>query len=411
MSAASAIRQTFAPRKRLVFRCTFRTVGKFGRVRERRSASGAVRWFIDARPFGRIYQYRDALGEQAFTSRADAERLLERIRARIEDGMDPEIAVGRLLPAGYSTLGARIDAWLAEQRRRADAHEMTRASVAALSGQVRRYWECWRDLPVGGAKASHVADWQTWMLAEARLSPVTVRGVLGYFHGFMRWLYDREEIERIPRFPQLRVAEHEPRIMAQAAQEAVLAAIPERDRGLYLALVDLALRPNEARALSYADFELADGVPWVVIRRAVKGQHRTDDVRGTKTGRVRRLPATDRLWAWVQAHGERSAGGALFLRGGAPWDAWQVNRHWKLACERAGVPVAPVRESTRHSTATRMRRESGIEDVRELLGHADARTTERYGRYTAARLIPMVRGPLGAGSSQAMSASKHGEKS
>lgn len=407
MSAAPAIRPTFAPRRVLRFRCTLRGVSSFGRVRERRTRSGAVHWFIDARPFGRIYQVRDALGEQPFATRAEAERLLERVRARIDDGMAPEVAVGKLLPRGVLTIGQRSEVWLADQRRKATSGEITRASLEAMERQVARYWGPWQDAFAGGVTTGNLADWQSWLL-EAGLAPVTVRGVMSYFATFMRWLYDREEIERVPRLPKLRVPEHEPQIMSPDAQDRVLVHIVPEHVGIYLAAVDLALRPNEARALSFADFELVDGVPWVIVRRAFKGQRRTDDVRGTKTGRVRRIPCSDRLWAWVQAHGARSAGGSVFLLRGRPLSGWQLNRLWKAACTRAGVPVASVRESTRHSTATAWREHHGLERTREGLGHTDSATTERYGRFRPTQLIPMVRG---ARASLGSDASKQDSKS
>ena len=366
------------------------SVAKFGRVRERRTRSGAVHWYIDARPYGRIYQWRDSLGAEPFTSPEQAERALERIRARIEEVGSAETVIGKLLPKGCATLGERIDAYQHEQERRAAAREMTDASLYSLTRQIAHYWGPFRELPVGGVTAGHLSDWQTWLL-EGGLAPVTARGVVSYFASFLRWLYDREEIDRVPRMPKLRVPEHEPKLLRPDAQEAALAQIPEPQRGLFLAGVDLALRPNEARAVRFSDFELVDGVPWVTIRRAFTGQQATSRIRDwTKTGRIRRLPVTDRLWAWVQAHGARTLGPAFVLRG-RPWSGWQANRVWKAACEAAGVPVVPLRNATRHSTATRLRSAGRIEDVKELLGHTDLRTTERYARHEAGRLVPLVR--------------------
>ena len=363
-----------APRAPFRIRATVGGMSDFGRVRERRTRKGSVRWFIDARPYGRIYARRDALGEQPFTSRAEAERFLERLRARIDDNMDPETVVAKLMPKSAVTVERRAEAWVAELRDRARAGEITSASLSVLESHVRLHWTYWHGRAVVDVRKADVADWQR-QLAE-RLAPSTVRTVVGYFSAFLRWLHDREEIERLPGRPSITVPEHTPKLMARAAQDRVLEAIDEPDRGIYLACVDLALRPSEARALTFADFDLgADGVPWVTIRRAFKGPGARDAVGGTKTGRVRVLPCSDRLWAWVQKHGARF--GPAFLRGGRAWSRWNLNRVWQDACARAGVPVGSVRESTRHSTATEWLDASEIGRVKDGLGHRNQATTER----------------------------------
>lgn len=385
----------FAPRRQLRLRgVAWRIVGDVGRVRSRRTAAGEVRYYLDFRPLGRVYSVRDALGEQPLTSQADAEKLLARIRARVEDGQALETVLGLLRPDGASTVERRAAAWLAAKRLEAEAGQITAASLERMEGEVRRYWGPWEGLAVRAIRASHLADWSTW-LHQGGLAPVTVRAVLGTFRGFLGWLHEREEVERIPRLPSVKVPERVPRLMAPDAQERVLAAIPEPRRGIFLFLVDLAVRPNEARAVALADFELRDGVPWVWVRRAYKGQHVSDPIGHTKTRRVRDLPVTDRVWEWIERHANRGEPLAPLFRHsrGAPWSAWALNRAWRRACKRAKVNAAPVRESTRHSTSTRWLNTDGVrlEDVRDALGHRDTRTTEIYAKRDRTKLARLVR--------------------
>lgn len=387
----SAAPHRFAPRRALRLRgVSWRIVGDLGRVRSRQTPSGETRYFLDFRPLGRVYSVRDALGEQPLTTREEADRLLSRIRARIEDGQHLDVVLGLLRPDGSMAVEKRAEKWLAEKKRQADAGTITGPSYDRIAGEVRRYWGPWTGVPVRAIRAGHVADWATW-LAESGLAPSTVRCVVFTFRAFLAWLAEREEIDRVPKMPRIKVPEHIPKIMPQAAQEAVLAAIPEAERGVYLLLVDLALRPNEARAMAPADFERDEaGLPWVTVRRAKKGPKATDPVGPTKTGTVRRIPATERVMAWVEQHG----GAAQPLE---PLfghiSSWTLNREWKVACDRAGVARAPVRESTRHSTATRWRRSrpGQLEDVRDLLGHTDSATTERYAKPDRAQLVDFVR--------------------
>jgi len=392
--APAACATGFAPRRMLRLRgIGWRIVGDLGRVRSRKTAAGELRYYLDFRPLGRVYSVRDALGEQPLTTREEADRLLSRIRARVEDGQHLDVVLGLLRPDGSMAVEKRCEAWLVEKRRQAAAGTITRPSLERIEGEVRRYWKPWEGVPVRAIRAGHVADWCTWLAEhernKKRMAPSTVRCIAWGFHAFLQWLNDREEIDRVPKMPSLRVPEPSPRLISEATQEAVLAAIPEAGRGVYLLLVDLAVRPNEARAVALADFERDDaGQPWVTIRRAKKGPRASDPIGPTKTGTVRRIPATERVMAWLTAHADADQPLAPVF---GPLSSWALNREWKAACVRAGVPEVPVRMSTRHSTATRWRREGTLDNVRLMLGHTDSKITERYARPDRAQLVEMVR--------------------
>ena len=133
-------------------------------------------------------------------------------------------------------------------------------------------------------------DWSLW-LADRDLSPKTRRNVMGYFRAFLVWLHRREDLRAVPRFPLPKADEHEPRLLAISDQDRVLAAISDEDRGIFLALAHLGLRPGEARALTAADYQ--DG--WMHVDKAV-----SSPVRGTKTGKAKRLPVSEELREWVE---------------------------------------------------------------------------------------------------------------
>lgn len=96
-----------------------------------------------------------------------------------------------------------------------------------------------------------IEDWSLW-LADRGLSPKTRRNVLGAFRSFVGWLRRRGELTELPEFPWPKVEEHQPRILSAETQEAVLAAIPEAKRGLFLAMALMGIRPGEARAVDVA---------------------------------------------------------------------------------------------------------------------------------------------------------------
>ena len=128
----------------------------------------------------------------------------------------------------------------------------------------------------------------------------------------------------------------------------MLAAIPERSRGIFLALALLGLRPSEAARLRAADY--APGDPGSLT------------IRLTKNRDVKRLPVPDELADWIAKHVAREArlsGSPLFTlpycghgrRPAGPWTKTSLRRVWKAACAATGVEIS-LYEGTKHSRAT-----------------------------------------------------------
>ena len=190
---------------------------------------------------------------------------------------------------------------------------------------------------------------------------------------------------------------HEPRVLTLETQDAILAAIPETDRGIFLALARMGLRPGEAVALEAGDYQ--DG--WLHVTRALKGRRLSDPVRAPKNNRGKRLPVDPELQAWIERHvpaERRIRGGLLFenARGKDParrWTPTSLHRRWEAACGAVGLS-APISlyEGTKHTFATNAKRR-GVEDrlLQRFLGHRDRRSVERYARLADEALIAVLR--------------------
>ena len=235
-------------------------------------------------------------------------------------------------------------------------------------------------------------DWSHW-LADRAQSPKSRRNYLGYLRSFLRWLELRGEIPKAPRFPSVRVDEHEPRILAISDQDAVLSCIPENERGIFLALAHLGLRPGEARALVVSDYQ--DG--WLHVSKAFKGKSVSSPVRGTKTGKPKRLPVSDGLRVWIEAHvdpADRLQQRPLFPnpRTGGPWAHKALQSRWSDALEAAGLPDISLYEGTKHSFATdAIRRGVPERHLQTFLGHASIESTRRYARLADNALLEVLR--------------------
>ena len=289
-----------------------------------------------------------------------------------------------------------LDRWIAGRRREMEAGGLSPRFVSELE-RLRTpagHFAFFDHVSIHEVTYGLLEDWSHW-LADRKQSPKSRRNYLGYMRSFLRWLELRGEIPKAPRAPSVRVDEHEPRILAISDQDAVLACIPEVERGIFLALAHLGLRPGEARALVVSDYQ--DG--WLHVSKAFKGKSVSSPIRGTKTGKTKRLPASEGVKAWIAAHVEpadRLQQRPLFPnpRTGRPWAHKPLQTRWSAALEAAGMPAICLYEGTKHSFATdAIRRGVPERHLQTFLGHASIESTRRYARLANNALVEVLRRP------------------
>jgi integrase len=131
------------------------------------------------------------------------------------------------------------------------------------------------------------------------------------------------------------------------------------------------MRPNEVVAMRMGELDKS-GPVWTYSPDTHKMVHK---------GRSRTImigpKAQEIVWAWL---GD-DPGAFLFpSRAADPTRRYSVDTYRRAihrACDRAGIPRwSPNR--LRHSAATKLRREIGLEAARVVLGHSDASTTTIY---------------------------------
>lgn len=368
-----------------------------GTVRRRVRKSGETYYYLDFRPHGRVWQIPTDVGQVTLTSPDIANRLLEQIRGRVAGGEQLEAVLDSFRRSSRSHVLRRADDWLKAKDAEARAGRKTARSIEEIRSHIRNHWTYWESVSVHEIRTKgQLDDWATHLLERKNLAPSTARNVLALFRSFLRWLEDRGEIRhRLPRFPSVAVPERAPKLLSYEQQDQVLDEIAEDRRGIFLAMADLALRPGEARAMRASDFNRETRT--VTVQRAAQDDGSHAKVGSTKTGRVRTLPVTDRLAAWIEAHESRDRIGALLFPGpgGAMQTHTSLQRAWARACLAAGVPSVPLREGTRHSTATAMRRGAiPLDVIQRMLGHSNVQNTERYARWHDAALVQAMTRPV-----------------
>jgi len=368
-------------------------VAKLGRIRSRRRGKSGVReFFLDFRPAGRVWTHHGV----RMTDEATARRLLDKIRDQVAEDVSLEEVLARYQPVGSPTnlVPTWLQRWIDLRRREMNAGSLSPNFVRELERLAAPggHFSFFDRVSIHEVTYGLLEDWSLW-LADRGQSPKSRRNYLGYLRSFLGWLELREEIPKAPRLPSVRVEEHEPRILSVADQDLILSHIPEADRGIFLALAHLGLRPGEARALQVADYR--DG--WLHVDKAAKSKSVSAEIRGTKTGKPKRLPVSEELAEWIDRHVDpagRFSAAPLFPnpRTGRMWPHKALGRVWSRALDDAELPHISLYEGTKHSMATdAIRRGVPERALQRFLGHASVQSTRRYARLADNALIEVLR--------------------
>lgn len=214
---------------------------------------------------------------------------------------------------------------------------------------------------------------------QGKLARSTINGAVSRIRRAFRWAVSQEMIPaevygKLATVEGLKAGRSEAREtepVAPAPLEHVRAAqkllAPERQ-----AMVDLQLltgmRPGEVVAMRARDITMA-GQVWVYRPPGHKTEHH---------GRTREVLLGPQAQAIVRRFLRPNLEALLFaMRNGRPTTPARYLEAVKRACVRAGVPRWTPNQ-LRHTAATRIRRDHGLDVAQVILGHAGADVTQVY---------------------------------
>ena len=339
-------------------------------------------WEVDVRPYGRI---RSLLMPGMETPmKLVAKQMADEVRATIlrdiERGVPEQIAVSPYLPRE-----SLVEAWAAKWLKHLESlvrHEKRSPNYVRRLHDFAGPEGSWSPLygsSIHSIGYARIEDYVT-ELRDAGVHPTTIAHTLGALQTCLRWAAKRlGGTYVVPEFPELERAEHEPIILTPEQQDRILEQIVEPKRGVFLALVDLMIRPSEARAIDVGHYDFSSHELRVEV--AMKGARKDAPIGPTK-GRDRRLVlVTERLAGWLETHVplrarvERTV--PLFSGRSGRWAHSSLDDVWKAAIKKTDVPACGLYEGTKHSTSTWLRsRGFTLEEIGLAMGHAHARRGE-----------------------------------
>lgn len=206
--------------------------------------------------------------------------------------------------------------------------------------------------------------------------PKGKKNVLGCLHACFTYAWRSGRIPSVPPFPKIKYQPPAVKWLPEARQMAIIDAIPEEHRPIFLFLKYHLRRPGEACALKWEDW---DGEVFT-IRRGISARK---IIESTKTGAIHRVPCHASFRRYIDAS-KRYFSNYIFTHAPARskdknYTLESLNRIWKAACEKAGEKIS-LYAGLKHSTACQLVNDHGL-SMSELQAAGDWARPDSVKRY------------------------------
>ncbi len=344
---------------------------------------GEKKWLV------RVYLGRDAKGKRQYSAKTvegTANEARQELTKMLRDS-DTKMLVRRT----KQTFSEYVDDWY---KTKIDVTEQTLNSYKYLMEQYA--------IPVFGSLRLHEITPQVLQsfysdLKETKgLSPRTVRYTHAVLHQAFEWAVEPGKFLATNPTARLKLPKKVKRASTFLSPEQI-ANVLQKTRGdrlypLWHLLLHTGLRPQEALALKWEDFEHSkNGAQVTIVRTVVNDGYGNFSVQdATKTeGSKRTVSMSKSTWEVLQGHRRRQAEEMMLAgerydrqefvfatRFGRILNRTNVAQRWKTATKKAGVTIKARFYDTRHSHATTLLNNGvDIALVSKRLGHKSIQTT------------------------------------
>ncbi len=354
-----------------------------GKIRSRRRQSGRITYLIDFSPKLRgADRYLTSYSGVTLDTYEDALILQQRIKAHTDLGKTLAEAVSAYRQPKDRRNQVRVltEQWIAWIE---EASHLEPYTLRSYRGHVKNQFSWWGNRTIDQVDWDLLHQWATWMRDEKSLAPKTIKNVLATMRSFLGWHQMKSRGFEIPPFPTVKPAKRvKPVTMPLLDQAAVLTAIPEEDRGIFLVYAHLTLRQGEGRACLVEHYDFKTRELWV--GDAIKGDNANAPRGDTKTGECGRYPVSEELAEWIERHVPTEARfrGKVPLfpnpRTGHIYSRKTIQQIWKKACIAAEVEFVPPYRATKHSTLSELARVLTPQQLQGLARHKKFDTTRGY---------------------------------
>lgn len=324
----------------------------------------AKRFYISIYWHGKRYKVWRYNGDPIYHQKT-GEKLLNKIRTEVDSGT---LNIKAYLPDSPVALKPLAEAWL----KSSTACNNTKRVYQTDIGRAIKYFGADFDI-----RTFTFSKLQTYS-NDLQLSEKGKYNALATLKTALNFAFKDELIGKLPPFPKMSLGlPQNIEYLSYEQQQIVLAAVEPMHRPIFEFMMEYGLRIGEATALM-KDCITDDQV---IIRRS----HSNNELRETtKTGQERRYGITAKAKEIIeQANKLNPFSAFLFCRDrrGLPYSGKVLDRLWREACVKSGLPHCKLYNAVRHSLGCQLL-DSGIdmETVRDVYGHTSTQTTRRYAK-------------------------------
>lgn len=223
-------------------------------------------------------------------------------------------------------------------------------------------------------RAFHVDEWWEEM-KDKGLSPHYMNDIHQWLKRFLTEARDLDIIDKVPHFPKtLKEPIHEIKWFTKAEQDQVLNHLPKHDRPIFEFLFLTGVRVGEAIALQRSDIDMTHKK--ITVQRTI----RRDGTLGPTKARKTRMVIISADVKKCLTTGLTGLKGFVFTnKWGRHYSDDYLRDTFNRACQKAQIKPIPLKNATRHSFGMRLLSQGyDIWTVKEYMGHADIKMTERY---------------------------------
>lgn len=265
----------------------------------------------------------------------------------------------------------QIEKWLDEKLKMEKAGELSYGTTRNYRGYCKNYFHFFHKMDVRDIRLEQLTNFKDTL---ENISIKTRKNIFIALRNFFGWLRKRGIIKELPIFPEIKGDDSKPRVAIDVdTQEIALKRIPEEHRDPIEFLMETGLRPGEVCALLVDHIDIRNKT--ARIERTYVSSHLIRET--TKQRRKRIIPLSDRAFeiAYKNMIGKISKQ-FLFInpitkKGYYPTSLWTI---WK---KYSGLDI-DLYSATRHSFASQLIQYNDVAVVKELMGHSDIATTQKY---------------------------------
>jgi len=342
------------------------------------------RWYVGFYFEGKQHKIGYYKGEKMYSPKT-AQKCLSLIQSRKEDANDGkcQFRIEEFAQRGWTDVNEYYEEWMREV-----------VEPKRKPATIKGYWSYYRNwiCPFFHNSNSRLHEIQldtlTSLLNSILLSGKGKLNVMMAFHSMMDYAWRSRRIPEMPPFPKredYNIVEPTIKWLSEDRQMAIINAIPEIHRPIFLWLKYHLRRPSEACALRWEDYDEINDL--FIIRRSISARR---PVVSTKTGTEHIIPCHPEFNKFIKK-GRPILGCHIFInprarRKNGRYTNESINALWKTACRCVGESI-DLYSGLKHSSCSQYINEKGLSlsELQIITDHKRLDSVRKYAKVEVAR--------------------------